>query len=272
MALPIPRAAPVTSARRPSSLFIAAPKVFSTYWYLLETEYAPTLAQIKAKYVASRSPAGYPGSAQGDADGAVIAAQNLRVNRRAAHRAAQGGRHQKIVDSPPYVARPGVRKMTPPRIVAVSLREEPERIDEPRVHHILKSLALLVGESLFPAVRLGIGKIEFGVGNVQIAAKNDRLARLELLAIGKERRVPMLEAQIQPAEVALGIWRIHGDHVKVVEFRRDDPSFLGAVALQFVGKTEALRKLRRITVDDGDRLLLGTNGPSGTPLLDRRVA
>src|SRR6267154_1476174 len=86
----------------------------------------------------SRSPDGSSGSAQSDADGAVIAAQNLRMNRRALHRAAQDGRRQKIVDSPPDVARPGVRKMTPPRIVAVSLRKEAERIDEPRIHHILK--------------------------------------------------------------------------------------------------------------------------------------
>src|SRR5260221_5769827 len=260
MALPIPRAAPVTSARRPSSLFMAAAKVFSTVWYLLEAEYAPTLGQIKAKYPASRSPAGYLRSAQGDADGAVIAAQNFRVNRRAVHRAAQDGRHQKIVDSPPDVARPRVGKMTPPRIVAVSLREEPERIDETRIHHILKSLPLLVGESLFPAVRLGIGEIEFGVGDVQIAAKNNRLARLELPAIIQECRIPTLETQIQPAEISLGVRRIHGDHVKFFEFGRDDPAFIGAVALQFVGKTEALRKLRRITVDDGDRLLLGKNG------------
>src|ERR1700730_8202828 len=161
--------------------------------------------------------------------------------------------------------------MTPPRIMAVPLREKPERIDEPRIHHILKSLALLVGESLFPAVRLGICEIEFGVGDVQIAAKNNRLARLELPAISQKCRIPMLEAQIQPAEVVLGVRRIHGDHVIVFEFSRDDPALIGAVASQLVRETEARSKLRRITVDDGDRLLLGKNGRSRIALFGRRV-
>ena len=57
--------------------------------------------------------------------------------------------------------------MTPPRVVPVSLREQPESIDESRVDEILEALALLVREALLAAVRLRIGQVEFGVRDVR---------------------------------------------------------------------------------------------------------
>ena len=76
--------------------------------------------------------------------------------------------------------------------MAVALREHPEGVDESGIDEILKSAALLVRESLLAAVRLGIGQIELGVGDVEVAAEYDRLAPLELAAIGEDMRQPYI--------------------------------------------------------------------------------
>ncbi len=155
--------------------------------------------------------------------------------------------------------------------MAVALREHAEGIDESGVDERLESGTLLVGESLFAAIRLRIRKVELGVRHIEVAAENDRLGLFELLAIGKKRWIPMLEAQRDAAQVVLGIGRVHRHDVELGKFRGDDPSFIGAVALQFVGKREALREIAWKAVDDGQRLLLGKNRCSRIALFDRRI-
>src|SRR5260221_13739316 len=102
----------------------------------------------------------------------MIAAHYFGVDSRGFDRSPQCSRHQKIVDSPPDIAGPGVREVTPPRVVTISLSEQPERIDESGIHQILKSLAFLIGKPLLAAIRLGIRKIELGMRYIQVAAKN----------------------------------------------------------------------------------------------------
>src|SRR5882672_52412 len=206
-----------------------------------------------------------------DTDRAMIAPQDGGMDLGLLHRVAQLPRHEHVIDSPPDVARPRIGEMTPPRVVPVALREQAKGVDETRIHEVLESLTFFIREALLAAIRFGIGQIELGVRDIEVAAKNDRLGLLQLLAIGEEGRIPVFESQRQAAEVVLGIGRVDRHDIKFLEFRRHDPAFLGAIALQFVGKREALRKLERKAVDDGQRLLLRENRSARIALLHRGI-
>src|SRR6202044_39497 len=148
------------------------------------------------------------------------------------HLAAQRCGHEKIIDAPADVARAGVGEIAPPRVVPVALLEQAEGIDEAGFDEILETLALLVREALLAPIGLRIRQIVLGVRDVQIAAENDGLLALELAAIGEESRVPVLVAQLQSAEIILGVRGVDRDYVKLIEFGRDQPPLSGAVALE----------------------------------------
>src|SRR5580704_11572104 len=161
--------------------------------------------------------------------------------------------------------------MAPPRIVAIALGEQAERIDETRVDEGLKSRALLIRESLLAAIGLRVRKVELRMRDIEIAAKYDGFGFLQLLAVGEKCRIPMLVSQRQPAQVVLGIGRIDGHHEKLGELRRDDPALLRAVALQFVREAEALGEFVWKSIDGVQRLVLGEYRRSRIALFHRRV-
>src|SRR5271170_1242762 len=108
------------------------------------------------------------------------------MNLGALDRGAQLRRYQHIVDSPSYVARPRIGKVTPPRIMPVALGEKPKRVDESRVDKSLEARAFLVGKALFAAIWFWVGKVQLGMRDVEIAAKYHRLGCFQLLAISQE--------------------------------------------------------------------------------------
>src|SRR5688572_18735797 len=98
----------------------------------------------------------------------MIRPQDVRMDLRALHFLLQSVGYQYVVDSPSDVARARIREVAPPRIVAVALGEDAERVDEPGVDEILEARAFFVRESLLAAIRLGIREIVFGVRDVEI--------------------------------------------------------------------------------------------------------
>src|ERR1700684_4289320 len=201
----------------------------------------------------------------------MITAHDVGVNLRALDGIAQRCRHHQIVDSPSDVARPRIGEVTPPRIVAVALCEEPERIDEACIDEGLKTGALFIGKTLLAAIWLGVRKIKLGMGHVQVAAKYDGFGFSQVLAVGEKRRIPMLMAQRQPAQVVLGVGRVHRDDKKFCELSGDDPALLRAVALQFIGESKLFGEVDGKAVDDFRRLLLGKYRRSRVTFLQRRV-
>src|ERR1700733_2533048 len=97
---------------------------------------------------------------ESDADRTMIAAHHRGMDLRALHRVTQLPRYENVVDSPPNVARPRIGEMAPPRVMPVPLCEQPKGIHETRIHKILESRALFVGEALLTAIRFGIGQVE----------------------------------------------------------------------------------------------------------------
>src|SRR6187402_1643423 len=110
-----------------------------------------------------------------DAYRAVIRTHDLDVDFRFLHLLFQRFGYEHVVDSPSHVARARVCEMTPPRVVAVALRENAEGIYETGVDEILETLTFLVRETLLAAIRFRVCQIEFGVRDVEIAAEDHRL-------------------------------------------------------------------------------------------------
>jgi len=129
--------------------------------------------------------------------------------------------------------------------MSVALCEQPERIDETGVHEVLKSRALLVGEPLLAAIGLGVGQIELGVRDIEVATENDRLRAFQLPAVREKCRIPVFEAKRQAAQVVLGIRCVDRHHEELCEFRRDDAAFLAAVALAARRRTRSVSRSPR---------------------------
>jgi hypothetical protein len=83
--------------------------------------------------------------------------------------------------------------------------EQAERIDKPRIDEILEAFPLLVGEAVLADVRLRIGEIVRRMGDIEVAAEDDRLPLLQFLAIREEGRIPLLVAEREAAEVRFGM-------------------------------------------------------------------
>src|SRR5690606_10707767 len=109
---------------------------------------------------------------QSDADRAVVATHHIGVNVGGLHLRLQRRRDQYVIDSPPDIALARFRVMAPPGVMAVALAEHAQGVDEAGIDEILEALALLEGEALFAAIRSGVGEIEFGMGDIEIAAEH----------------------------------------------------------------------------------------------------
>src|SRR5271168_2167434 len=101
----------------------------------------------------------------------MIASHDGRMDLGALDLGPQLRRYQHIVDSPSDIARPRIGKVAPPGIVPIALREHAEGIDEARVDEGLESRAFFVGKSFLAAILFRVGKIQFRVRDVEVAAK-----------------------------------------------------------------------------------------------------
>src|SRR6266568_475416 len=115
--------------------------------------------------------------------------------------------------------------MAPPSIKTIALFEQPQRVNKASIKEILEALALFACKTFFAAIRLGISQVVFGVSYIEVAAKHDRLAFLKLSAVGQKGWIPVLVPQAEPAQIVLGIWRVHSHHVEFVVLGGDDTAF-----------------------------------------------
>src|SRR5258707_6237814 len=113
----------------------------------------------------------------------MVAAHDGSMDFCTLHRIAKRGRYHQVIDSPPDVSRPRIGKITPPRLVAIALGEQAERVDEAGVDEGLKSRALLIRASLLAPIGLRIRKVKFRVRDLQIAANYAGLRFLQQLSI-----------------------------------------------------------------------------------------
>jgi hypothetical protein len=94
------------------------------------------------------------------------------------------------------------------------------------------------------------------VGDVHVTAVDDGLVLLEVCAVEHDGLVPLL-AEGDAGEVVLGVGRVGGDDVELVELGCDDPALVVAVAVVVADEATGFDKLLRDVVDDGEWLYLG---------------
>src|SRR3989344_692967 len=107
-------------------------------------------------------------------DGAVVRPHDIGMNLGSRYMRYEGFASEKVVDTPSDVACTRVRKMTPPRVVSVSLSEYTEGINKSGIDNRIYPFALFLGKALFTLVRLRIRQIILGMGNIEVPAKDYR--------------------------------------------------------------------------------------------------
>lgn len=105
---------------------------------------------------------------------------------------------------------------------------------------------------------------------IEVAAKNNRLYLFELLAIRKEGRVPVLMAQAQAREVALGVGCVDAQNKKVRVFRGNYPPFGVWVAVVIGVELEFFDYRLGKAGRDRERFFFGEDGGSGVTFFTAR--
>ena len=156
----------------------------------------------------------------------MVAAEDLVVDRRLLDLRRKAIGNEEVVDAPACIRLTRLAKIRPPcidaRLVGV---ERTERVGEARYEKLRHLLAFLVGEACILAVRLGILEVDFRMRDVEIAADNDGLLRVERQEVGAKRLFP-LHAVGEALKAALRIRRVDRHEVEFIELQRDDPSFV----------------------------------------------
>ena len=108
---------------------------------------------------------------------AVVGAEDFVVDVGGENAVAEGVRDDEIVDAPPGVVRAGVEAVGPPGILHLVGMLETPGVDETGGQQIAELRPFLVRKTGVAAVRSGILNVDFLVGDIQVAAQDDRLGR-----------------------------------------------------------------------------------------------
>ena len=106
-----------------------------------------------------------------------------------------------------------------------------ECVDKACINNGIKASTLLVGKACILSVGFGIGQVDFGVGNIQVAAEYDRLLDFKLFDVSEEINIPLERAVVEAAGalvlvMVLRVGCVNGDEIVVIEFCRNDASLL----------------------------------------------
>jgi hypothetical protein len=138
----------------------------------------------------------------------------------------QKGRNEEIIDAPTDVAFAGTGEVRPPRVLFGRIGVKmAEGVDESAVDEFLKTRTLFVGKPGISTITPGIGKVDFLVRHVQIAANDDRLGFFERFQMVEKKRIPEL-AVFEALEFAFGIRSIDRYEEEIVEFEGSNAPFV----------------------------------------------
>src|SRR3989344_8853244 len=164
-----------------------------------------------------------------------------------------------------------MRRIARPAVMAIALREHPESVHETVLDDRIDAFTLFFGKSMSALISFGVGQIVRRMRYVEVPAEYDRLLLLQELTVSQESGVPELVAQIEPAEVGLGIRGIYIHEEEVLGFGWYDAPFRGRIPVT-VGKMVFFQEFQREPQNDAERLLFRENGGAAVPLArGRRV-
>ena len=123
---------------------------------------------------------------------AVVRALDVRIDGRGGDFVRNAVGDEEIVDTPARVVRPGVEHIAPPCVRAGGVRvEAAEGVGEPGVQKPPEAFPFLVREARVAPVGGGIFQIDLLMGDVQVAAGDDRLFPVQLTEVCPKGFVPL---------------------------------------------------------------------------------
>lgn len=164
------------------------------------------------------------GLAQFDADGAVVAAVDVVEDEGVLESGSEFWGDEDVVNAPADVAFACAGQKAPPGVVAGAFFEFAEGVDESGAQVGVEAGAFLGCEAVVVAVGGGVGEVQFGVGDVEVAAEDDGFGAAELEEVAEEGAVPLLAVR-QAGEVASGVGDVNVDEEEVVELGGEDAAF-----------------------------------------------
>lgn len=124
-------------------------------------------------------------------DRAVIAARYFRVDPRIRQRRDKPVRYEEIIDPPADIPLPDLRHKRPPRKGVIPVRiKMPEAVHKAGRQQFGHFAAFFVRKSRIAHVRLPIFQIDLLMGNVQVAADDDRLLGIQRRHVAAETLLP----------------------------------------------------------------------------------
>lgn len=159
-----------------------------------------------------------------DADGAVVGAGDFGLDEGGFQAGPEFGADQEVVETPPDVPGAGAGHEAPPSVMAAAWFEFPEGVEEAGVEYGLESGAFLGGEAVVAEVGFRVREVQFGVGDVEIAAEDYGLGGLESAKEGQERPVPVLSI-VEAGQFPLGVGDVDVDEEEVGELGGEHSSF-----------------------------------------------
>ena len=109
----------------------------------------------------------------------MIGTRNVRENGCGMDALCKGSANEKIIYAPPDIPSTGVREVAPPCVIAFAASKHTERVLKSRREDPVDPFAFLLRESVLADVRLWVREILLGVGDIKVAAKNNRLFLFE---------------------------------------------------------------------------------------------
>ena len=156
----------------------------------------------------------------------MVTAVDLRVDRGALDGRTEGIGDDEVVDPPSNVPLAGFCKVAPPRVGSLFIRmEETEGIGEAFLQKGIHFSALFICEACILMVRSGIGKVDVFMGDIEVAAEDDRLFLRESCHIVCHRILPC-HAVGKTREAALAVRRVADDEIVTAEIGGDDTPLL----------------------------------------------
>ena len=113
----------------------------------------------------------------------MIAAVDFVPDDAVFHFGSQTFRENKVIDPPADIVCPGVKHVTPPSVLDFVWVKIAERIDKAAFHQFLELGSFLYRVPGVSFVRLGVSDIDRVVGDVEVAAGDNRLLLVETLQI-----------------------------------------------------------------------------------------
>lgn len=143
------------------------------------------------------------------------------MDRRIRDLLAQPRRRHEVVDAPARIRIARLAQVRPPRVDARAVRvERAERVDEARIKELRELAALLIREARIVVIRLRVLEVDLRVRDIEVAADDDRLLRIQSHEVRAERILP-LHAVSEALEAALRVRRVDRHEVAVGELQCD---------------------------------------------------